>query len=45
MNSLLAWRRVASAWASAADTGSVALRIEHRHPRIRREYTSVMKDM
>jgi hypothetical protein len=37
VNSLLARRRVASAWASAAATRSVVLLIDARHPKIRRE--------
>jgi hypothetical protein len=44
VNSLLARRRVASACANAADTRSLVLLIDDRHPRIRREYTSVMND-
>src|SRR5919205_2373935 len=42
LNSLLARRRVASAWDSAAVTRSVVLLIDAFQPRIRREYTSVM---
>jgi len=44
VNSLLARRRVARAWASAAVTRSVVLSIDNRHPRTRREQTSVMND-
>ena len=44
VNSLLVRRRVANAWARAAMTRSLVLLIDARHPRMRREYTSVTND-